>query len=448
MEKLLEVWKGILAEIKRSDRLTAEEVEHYLGQVEIEADRNGSVILLTPTLFHKEWLETRYRNRIRRAFEAKWKRSVEIQVWVRQEGGRAPRRGRSRRAASSPGAPEVRPLERLNEKYTFETFVVGSSNQFAHAAARAVAEAPGTTYNPLFLYGGVGLGKTHLMQAIGAEIRAKRNAKVLYASAEQFTNEFINAIKDKTMDAFQRKYRDVDVLLIDDIQFLANKDRSREEFFHTFNELYESRRQLVITSDRAPREIPLLEDRLRSRLEWGLIADIKPPDLELRMAILRRLAEEAGTPVDDECLQYIAGHIRSNIRELEGALLRVVAMASLTGQAVTLDLAKEALRDFLSSRYDGNYTTESIVKAVADYFNLSPHDIKSKRRSSHVALARHIAIYLTRDLLQISFPVIATEFGGRDHTTVLYSYRKIKDLVESDRRTQSVVEEIRRTLGR
>lgn len=442
MEK---VWNELLSEIKSNDRLKPEEVENYLGQVQLEEEEPGRFVLWTPTLFHKEWIETRYRRRIRNYLQKSTGRPVSVVVWVRQEKPRSRRRGRS----AFPAAPSARDAvdSGFNSKYTFDSFVVGSSNQFAHAAARAVAEAPGTAYNPLFLYGGVGLGKTHLMQAVGAHLARHKGLRALYTSSEQFTNEFINALKDKRMAAFQKKYRAVDVLLLDDVQFLANKDRSREEFFHTFNELYESKRQLVITSDRAPREIPLLEDRLRSRLEWGLIADIKPPDLELRMAILRKKAEEIGASLDDDCIQYIATRIRSNIRELEGALLRAVAMASLTGRSVSLDVTQEALRDFVATRFDGRYTMDQILQAVGNYFNLSPHDLKSKRRSSNVSYARHIAIYLARELMRQSFPVIATEFGGRDHTTALYSYKKISHLMETDRKTQTVVEEIRRSVG-
>lgn len=444
---MLDTWREILADIKEKERLRPEEVEQYLGNVQLEEERPGRFVLLAPTLFHKDWIEKRYRDVIRKQLESRLRRPIDLEVFLQEKGG-ALRRGRKAKAASP--APSMRSGEpgSLNTKYTFDAFVVGSSNQFAHAAAMAVAESPGRAYNPLFLYGGVGLGKTHLMQSIGERIRERRpGAQVLYTSAEQFTNEFINALKDKRMDVFQKKFRAVDVLLLDDIQFLARAERSREEFFHTFNELYESKRQLVITSDRAPREIPLLEDRLRSRLEWGLIADVKPPDLELRVAILRKKSEEIGQRIDDDCLQYVASRIRSNIRELEGALLRVVAMGSLTGKSVTMEMTQDALKDFVARRFDGQYTVDQILTAVGNYFNLSPHDLKSKRRSSHIAYARHIAVYLTRELLQSSFPVIATEFGGRDHTTALYSYTKVCGLMEADRKTQTVVEEIRRTLG-
>ena len=444
---MLDTWREILADIKEKERLRPEEVENYLGNVQLEEERPGRFVLLTPTLFHKDWIEKRYRDVIRKQLESRLRRPIELEVWLLQEKGGALRRGRKNRAAVAV-APRSGEPGSLNTKYTFDAFVVGSSNQFAHAAAIAVAESPGRAYNPLFLYGGVGLGKTHLMQSIGERIRERRpGSSVLYTSAEQFTNEFINALKDKRMDVFQKKFRAVDVLLLDDIQFLARAERSREEFFHTFNELYESKRQLVITSDRAPREIPLLEDRLRSRLEWGLIADVKPPDLELRIAILRKKSEEVGHRIDDDCLQYIATRIRSNSRELEGPLQRVVAMGSLTGKSISMEITQEALKDFVARRFDGQFTFDQILTATGNYFNLSPHDLKSKRRSSHIAYARHIAVYLTRELIQASFPVIATEFGGRDHTTALYSYTKVCDLMESDRKTQTVVEEIRRTLG-
>jgi chromosomal replication initiator protein len=287
------------------------------------------------------------------------------------------------------------------------------------------------------------------MQAIAHYVlRRNGDARSLYVSAEQFTNEFINSLKDKRMDAFQRRYRNCDLLLVDDIQFLANKDRSQEEFFHTFNELYETKRQLVFSSDRPPRDIPAVEDRLRSRLEWGLVADIKPPNLETRAAILRKKAEEAGVSLPDEVVQYIASRVRSNIRELEGALMKVAAMASLTGQRIDLELATDALKELVSSpaHEGGRVTVETITKTVAQYFHVTTQDLKGKKRTSNIAFPRQVAMYLCRQICETSLPLIGTEFGGRDHTTVLYSTNKIDGLLRRDRRVRAVIEEIKNLL--
>lgn len=316
----------------------------------------------------------------------------------------------------------------LNPKYIFETFVVGSSNRFAHAASLAVAETPAKAYNPLFLYGGVGLGKTHLMHAIGHYIiQNNPRSRVLYVSSEKFTNELINAIKDDKNAEFRNKFRNIDVLLIDDIQFIAGKERTQEEFFHTFNTLYEANKQIIVSSDRPPKEIPTLEERLRSRFEWGLIADIQPPDYETRIAILRKKAEIEGFRVSDELtevMEFIAEKIQSNIRELEGALIRIVAYASLTNKDININLAKEALQDVFSSQ--NKIITPKIIKdSVSKYFNIKVSDLESKKRSQNIAFPRHIAMYLCRDMTEMSLPKIGETFGGRDHTTVLHACEKI-----------------------
>jgi len=320
----------------------------------------------------------------------------------------------------------------LNLRYTFDTFIVGSSNQFAHAACRAVAEAPSRSYNPLFLHGGVGLGKTHLMHAIGQYVlQHDRNVKLTYISSERFMNEMINAVRyDRVID-FRERYRSVDVLLVDDIQFLAGKEGTQTEFFHTFNALHDSQKQIVLSSDCPPREIPALEERLRSRFEWGLIADVQPPDLETKVAILKKKAETEAVPLRDDVAIYIAGKIKSNIRELEGSLIRLVAYASLTGQEITLRLAQEVLRNMLD-REEKAVTIEIIQKFVADYYNLKMADLKSRNNSKSVAMPRQIAMYLCKSLTNASLPEIGRSFGGKHHSTVIHSIRKVDDLRKRD----------------
>jgi chromosomal replication initiator protein len=335
----------------------------------------------------------------------------------------------------------------LNPKYTFDSFVIGNSNRFAHAASLAVAESPAKAYNPLFIYGGVGLGKTHLMHAIGHYIlQGNPKAKVVYVSSEKFTNELINAIKDDNNEEFRNKYRKVDVLLIDDIQFIAGKERTQEEFFHTFNTLHDANKQIILSSDRPPKEIPTLEDRLRSRFEWGLIADIQPPDFETRMAILKKKADVENLSVANEVMVYIATKIKSNIRELEGALIRIVAYSSLTNREITVDLASEALKDIISNKQGTHVTVDTIQDAVSSYFNLRVEDLKSQRRTRNVAYPRQIAMYLSRKLTDMSLPKIGEEFGGRDHTTVIHAYEKISASLKTDEVLQNTVNDITKKL--
>src|SRR6476469_5623524 len=320
----------------------------------------------------------------------------------------------------------------LNPRYTFDTFIVGSSNQFAHAACRAVAELPSRSYNPLYIYGGVGLGKTHLMHAVGHYVlQHDRNLKLTYISSERFMNEMINAVRyDRVLD-FRERYRSVDVLLVDDIQFLAGKEGTQTEFFHTFNALYDSQKQIVISSDRPPHEIPQLEERLRSRFEWGLIADIQPPDLETKVAILKKKAEADGIPLPDNVAIYIAGKIKSNIRELEGSLTRLVAYASLTNSAISLTLAQDVLKNILNHD-EKAVTIEIIEKFVADYYQLKVADLKSRNNSKSVAIPRQVAMYLCKQLTHASLPEIGRSYGGKHHSTVIHSIRKIEDMRKRD----------------
>jgi chromosomal replication initiator protein len=346
--------------------------------------------------------------------------------------------------ASGTGPAGPRPGgTRLNSKYTFETFVIGSSNRFAHAAAVAVAEAPAKAYNPLFVYGDSGLGKTHLLHAIGHYAQTLYpGLKVRYVSSEEFTNDFINMIRDGKQDGFRRRYRDVDVLLVDDIQFLENKEGTQEEFFHTFNTLHNASKQIVISSDRAPKRLVTLEDRLRSRFEWGLLTDVQPPELETRIAILRRKAIQEGLNAPPEVLEYIASRISTNIRELEGALIRVTAFASLNRQSVDLQLAEIVLKDLIPEAAGPQITIATIMGQTASYFGLSIEDLCGTSRSRVLVTARHIAMYLCRELTDLSLPKIGQQFGGRDHTTVINADRKIRSLMAERRSIYTQVTEL------
>lgn len=337
---------------------------------------------------------------------------------------------------------------RLNPNFTFATFVVGNNNRFAHAACRAVADAPGKAYNPLFLYGGVGLGKTHLMHAIGSAVREghRRPPKVAYITSEKFMNEMIASIQENRTHDFRTRYRSVDVLLIDDIQFLAGKDRTQEEFFHTFNALHDIQKQIVVSSDRPPKDIPTLEDRLRSRFEGGLMADIQPPDFETRLAILNTKLGAHSSLVPDEVCSFIAHKIQRNIRELEGALIRVLAHASIAGQAVTLEAAQTILRDIIPVGDSSPVSIEVIQETVAKHYNISLEEMKGKRRDKHIVFPRQVAMYIAREETESSLPVIGSAFGGRDHTTALHAIEKITDLVLEDARLQGDLRQIRQRL--
>lgn len=338
-------------------------------------------------------------------------------------------------SSTSPNFVDIEPVEdSLNPKYTFEKFVVGTSNQFAHAASLGVADTPGKTYNPLFIYGGTGLGKTHLMHAIGHSIKLhNRHLRVSYITSEKFMNELINAIRYDKTHAFREKYRSIDVLLMDDVQFFAGKERTQEEFFHTFNALHNSQKQIVISSDCPPREIPTLEERLHSRFEWGLIADIEPPDLETKVAILKRKADLDGIDLPDDIAIFIASKIKSNVRELEGSLVRLVAIASLRGVPISKMLAQDALKNIIDSERPEGLTMERISRVVASHYKLTVEEMKSKNNSRAVAVPRQVAMYLCKRLTKHSFPEIGREFGGKHHTTVMHSVEKIENLTKEDR---------------
>jgi chromosomal replication initiator protein len=401
------------------------------------ADDTFAVVL--PNDFTRSWIESHFLGLLRAALRDAIGRDIRVVLKVAEYA--EPQDGKP--VVEAPAAGEAQPG--ANPKYTFDNFVIGSSNRFAHAAALAVAEAPAQAYNPLFIYGGTGLGKTHLLQAIGAYV--SNHAKGLttrYVTSETFTNDFINSLRDKRIEGFKHRYRAYDVLLVDDIQFLEGKERFQEEFFHTFNSLYEAGRQIVISSDRPPKEIATLEERLRSRFEWGLITDIQPPDLETRIAILRKkVTTDRIAVTDPEVLTFIAGRVSTNIRELEGALTRVVAFSSLTGLELDVELAEQVLRDLFPNSGDlPDVTIARIQEAVCDRFSLTVQELVSPRRSQAVAYPRQVAMYLSRELTDASLPKIGKEFGGRDHTTVLHANAKITRMISEDRAVYNLVQDL------
>jgi len=350
-------------------------------------------------------------------------------------------------SANATAVSEVPPAPSLSSKYTYDSFVVGSCNQFAHAASLAVAEAPGRTYNPLYLYGGVGLGKTHLMHACGHAIKSRnQHLKLCYISSERFMNDLINAIRYDKTQSFREKYRSVDVLLIDDVQFMAGKERTQEEFFHTFNALYDQQKQIVISSDCPPREIPTLEERLHSRFEWGLIADIEPPDLETKIAIVKRKGDQMGVAIADDVAMFIASRVKSNIRELEGSLVRLIAIASLRGEPISKSLAQDAIRNIAKEEESGVITIQQIQKAVAQTYKLTNEELLSKNNARQISHPRQVAMYLCKNLTKHSYPEIGRAFGGKHHTTVMHSVEKIEAQVTTDETLQRLISELAESL--
>jgi chromosomal replication initiator protein len=443
MERNLDqIWEDVLNLIKVE--LTEVSFNTWLKSIEPISLTDDEIVLGAPNDFTKGILEGRYFNLIRNAINQITGSNYNIKFIIPGE-------------EVQPLAPSPKEVEnedilnksKLNPKYSFSTFVTGKSNEFAHAASVAVAEAPAQTYNPLFIYGGVGLGKTHLMHAIGHYILSQNpNAKVVYVSSEKFTNELINSIREYRNEEFRNKYRNVDVLLIDDIQFIAGKEGTQEEFFHTFNALHDANKQIIISSDRPPKEIPTLEDRLRSRFEWGLITDIQAPDLETRIAILRKKANLENMEIPDDVMLLIANKIQSNIRELEGALIRVVAYSSLTNKAITEELAEEALKDIISNNKPVEITVDLIKDKVSKRFDIRMDDFNSKKRTRAIAYPRQIAMYLTRELTDLSLPKIGDEFGGRDHTTVIHACEKISTDMVSDHQLRNKIDNIIEELGK
>lgn len=434
-----QLWQQILSIIQT--KLSKPSFDTWFKATQAIQLTQGSLTVSAPTTFAVEWLESRYTKLVAQVAFDVLGRSVTVKFVIEEPGREEELQQKPATPAPAPVSNSVEPnANMLNPKYTFDTFVIGSGNRFAHAASLAVAEAPAKAYNPLFLYGGVGLGKTHLMHAIGHYIlQHNPSSRVVYISSEKFTNEFINSIRDNRGESFRNKYRNIDILLIDDIQFIAGKESTQEEFFHTFNALHEESKQIIISSDRPPKEIPTLEERLRSRFEWGLITDIQPPDLETRIAILRKKARAENLDVPNEAMMYIANQIDTNIRELEGALIRVVAYSSLTNQDVTAHLAAEALKDIIPSSRPRIITIQDIQQRVGEYYNLRMEDFKARKRTKAIAFPRQVAMYLSRELTDYSLPKIGEAFGGRDHTTVIHAHEKISHSIKNDQELSKVV---------
>ena len=440
-----EVWSGSVP-ILRS-QLSDQGFSTWFGDVRPLSLESDTLVLQAPSPFVKDWIQTRYLSQLRAVVSHVAARSLDVTLLAQDAPATvdvtvdapAPREPEPRVVADAPGLPTFHP------KYSFDSFVIGPSNRFAHAAAQAVAEAPASAYNPLFIYGEAGLGKTHLLHAIGRYLRdCHPELVVRYVSTEQFTNEYIAAVQRRTIAELHQRYRGAGLLLIDDIQFLEGKERTQEELFHTFNALH-PRSQIVISSDRPPKKIATLEERLRTRFEWGLITDIQPPDLETRLAILRRKSETELLRVSDEVMDYIAQRFQTNIRELEGALIRVGAYASLTRSDVTLELAQSVLQSLLPNSAEARVTSDLVISVAADYFDVTPEEISSASRSRPLVNARQIAMYLCRELTDLSLPKIGERFGGRDHSTVIFAVNKVRQLMKE---RETIFEQVRELTSR
>ena len=427
------------------DETTKISFETWIKDLEIESFDNGNVVLSISTTFKRDSIESRYHDLLVNTFNFLTNKECSVSILSKEEESSKQQTNDSYASIDlDSNVGYSNPT--LNPKYTFDTFVVGNNNRFAHAAALAVAESPATSYNPLFIYGGVGLGKTHLMHAIGNEIlRNNRSASILYVTSEKFTNQLINAIKDNKNEQFRTKYRNIDVLLIDDIQFIAGKERIQEEFFHTFNTLHESGKQIILSSDRPPKDINLLEDRLKSRFELGLIADISNADYETRLAILRKKAQLDNIIIDDAILANIANRIDTNIRELEGALNKLIARASLINSPITMEMSEWAINEIVTSQ-DTVISSAFIIDTVAKYFNVNPKDLVGAKRSNDVVFPRQIAMYLCRSVPQLSLPQIGKDFGNRDHTTVMHACTKIEQEIKTNSNTKLIVESVKNLL--
>lgn len=437
------LWADVVEQLQQE--LSTPSFETWVRSVVPKAIDGDLLTLQVPTEFTRELIASRHTDLLRDLIYKSFGKRLDLKLVVAPpvQAGTSDRRVHKSKGSANKMDNPSEFQQRLNSKYTFEAFVVGSSNRFAHAASLAVAEMPARAYNPLFLYGGVGLGKTHLMHAIGHLIlKQEPSSRVLYVSAENFTNELINAIQDNKMVPFRNRYRNIDVLLIDDIQFVGGKERTQEEFFHTFEALHGAHRQIVVSSDRPPKDIQYLEERLRSRFEWGLITDLQPPDFETRMAILSKKAQFEGLSVPDEVVQFIARRIDSNIRELEGALIRVMAFASITRQALTTDLAYEALKDVIKEAPAKHITIRLIQEEVARHFDLRVDELKAKKRTKAVAHPRQVAMFIARELTEASLPKIGEEFGGRDHTTVMHAVEKVMNDKSRDPQLNQVIESL------
>jgi chromosomal replication initiator protein len=437
-----ELWTQAVAEIK--ERIGRQNYETWIKPIGFISRNKNEICLDVPIKFFRDWLTEHYLVQIQDILSTLAKHDVKVVFEINEKTNR------QANAEKGVKREERERVQKSNSnlvpKYTFQNFVVGASNQFAHAACVAVANQPGEHYNPLFIYGGVGLGKTHLVNAIGHQSAQRSGLKVVYLSSESFMNELIGSLRRDKMDEFKKKFRNVDILILDDVQFIAGKERTQEEFFHTFNSLYESHKQIVITSDKFPKEIPGIEDRLRNRFEWGLIADIQPPDMETRVAILQKKAENEGVQLPHDVAFFLASNIDSNVRELEGSLTRLGAFSSLTKATITVELAKDVLKNTLKNAQQ-EITVENIQKTICDYFNLKIGDLKAKRRTQNIALPRQVAMYLCRKYTETSFPAIGDKFGGRDHSTVIHASKTIERKIKEDPHMQTTIEKLERNLN-
>jgi chromosomal replication initiator protein len=440
------LWQDALGQLK--EQLGKQNFETWIKPIHFGERKGNDIRLDVPNKFFRDWLADHFVGPIEQVLRSIAHEEVKVYLTVNQDlqGRSEPVRG-DRKIEREHDKPQRANNNNLIARYTFENFVIGASNQFAHAASMAVTNQPGEHYNPLFIYGGVGLGKTHVVNAIGHRAAIKRpSLKVVYLSSESFMNELIGSLRRDKMDEFKTKFRNIDLLILDDVQFIAGKERTQEEFFHTFNSLYESHKQIVITSDKFPKEIPGLEDRLRNRFEWGLIADIQPPDMETRVAILQKKAETEAVQLPHDVAIFLASNIDSNVRELEGSLTRLGAFASLTRSVITIDLAKEVLRNNLKTA-QREVTVESIQKTICDYYSIKLGDLKAKRRTKNIAFPRQVAMYLCRKYTETSFPAIGDKFGGRDHSTVIHASRTIEKRIKEDPFMQTTIEKLERNLN-
>ncbi|EKU48164.1 chromosomal replication initiator protein DnaA [Staphylococcus massiliensis] len=444
-----EIWDKVLLHAK--EEISEVSYQTWLKDTELYTLRNDEAIIVTESPFIANWLKQHYLQIIEQCLYKSTGHELKPIFITRDDISdlesvqQAHQKEESKEALNEGNGAQGE--EQFNINNTFETFVIGPGNRFPHAASLAVAEAPAQAYNPLFIYGGVGLGKTHLMHAIGHYVLANNpDAKVLYTSSEKFTNEFIKSIRNNQTEAFREKYRNIDILLIDDIQFIQKKEQTQEEFFHTFNDLHQANKQIVISSDRPPKEISTLEERLRSRFEWGLIVDITPPDYETRMAILQKKTEEENLDIPLEALTYIANQIQSNIRELEGALTRVLAYSKLQNKPITTELTADALKDIIQSPKSKKITIQDIQKVVGQYYSVRLEDFAAKKRTKSIAYPRQIAMYLARELTDFSLPKIGEEFGGRDHTTVIHAHEKIRNDILNDPTFKQEVETLEKDI--
>ena len=437
-ENLTELWNKAQELLKQETTIIA--FQTWIQPLEIKSMTDNVIVLIASNAFQQETLQSKYLDLITNIFNYITNKKCNVVIKLKDDDTSASlkeARTSNGKNFSSSG---------LNPKYTFNTFVVGNNNKFAQAAAMGVSESPGTKYNPFFIYGGVGLGKTHLMHSIGNQILDNNpNSKVLYVTSEDFTNQLINALKDQATEKFKEKYRNIDVLLIDDIQFIANKKSTQEEFFHTFNTLHQSGKQIVISSDKPPKDIELLEDRLKSRFEWGLIADISNPDYETRLAILRKKTQIDNIIIDDEILSAIATRVDTNIRELEGTLNKLIAKASLTGSPITMAMAQKAIDDIVAQKQKV-ISSEYIQDVVGKYFDVDPQDLVGAKRSNDVTFPRQIAMYLCRNVAQMSMPQIGRDFGKRDHSTVMHACDKIEKEIKTNSNTKLIVESVKNLL--